>query len=346
MRVVCLTSAVLLLACGSDVDVEDDSSTGGTGGACPCAASDVADAATEVGIAAGQLVGDVARACAAIATELGQSGVPDVATEVTNDELRLACDLARAGIGASGPATVVVGWGGCAVDHARQGDCELTMSAGACNESPLDRCRPEDIALNCLGTCTECTWDGTAPVPCGGTCDGVCYGMCSGSCSPTNAAGECEGACSGACNGTCAGVCESVIPCSQWCTGQCDASYTVTACASGIRPSILCTDAPPCMALCEVRGLAGVTCATPAVAVETMSAAFESTLSKHLPTVLRANRTCPYLIEATQKALGALPTTEACADELSTFETVLRVAESMLADGCEAGASVQSSFGP
>jgi hypothetical protein len=104
-----------------------------------------------------------------------------------------------------------------------------------------------------------------------------------------------------------------------------------------------------CDPICRARGLAGGSCAKPAVVV--VSSADVSALENHLPAVVQTAGMCDWLVEASetllQIALDLDPSTlsNACASSLSEIQTRLASLAASSATICQASAAIPSGVG-
>jgi hypothetical protein len=279
-------------------------------------------AAAALVTAAGELKAEVATACANIANDLGQQGVPAVTgASTSDDDLQTACDLATAAINAAINAgasfELMISGGECIVDAAAQISCEAACRVDAsCDLGSVEtRCAPGDLAGSCPGQCAgscevqsgavECL--GTCRAECVGTCSGTCTGGCSGNCTGAcdgqsstgpcggTCAGQCDATCSGKCgaecDGTCSGSCQYSAPsatCEGRCTGACDVSFTAPTCGGELTPPTCEVDAD-CEAGCNGSALYSAVCTPPGVQLVfsgTPSAVLQATLEVNLPAII------------------------------------------------------------
>ena len=268
--------------------------------------------------AAGSMKGKLAVACAAIANDLGATGVPDVGdgSNVSDDDLTATCDKASASItaeiSASGSISVAIEGGKCEVSASAQFDCEASCDVnGTCEPGSIEaQCSPGELSGTCSGECkagATCQGSATVAADCKGTCEATCTGTCGGNCS-----GKCEGTCSaqdgqgnctGTCDGTCTGKCDTQcegkcsgncklaadanISCGAeaTCKGECSVAMTAPKCEAKLNPPSCNLDAN-CEAGCQGQASAKVECSEPKIVVTgSANVAFAATLEANLPAV-------------------------------------------------------------
>jgi len=237
----------------------------------------------------GDMKASVGVACANIANDLGQTGVPDVSdpTALSDDDVTTACNLAKAGItasiNASGSISVQVIGGECHVKADAQISCEASCSVdGSCDPGTVDvRCDPGELSGSCSAECTgSCTVE-TGSVDCQGGCSGTCNGDCSGACGA-----GCSGKCDGTCTGQCTGTCDVVAPsatCSGSCKGGCSVEYTAPKCEGELKPPSCDIDAE-CKGGCNAQGNLEAECTEPQIIIEG-NADLKATLEANLPAI-------------------------------------------------------------
>ena len=242
----------------------------------------------------GEMKGSVAVACAQIATDLGESDVPDVGdgTDVADDDVTTACNLASAAIDAAitanGSVSIQVIGGKCEVNASAQLNCEASCQVDAsCDGGSVEvRCEPGELSGECSAECTgECTVT-SGSVTCEGGCSGTCTGDCSGTCAATGTSGACEGSCEGTCEGECTGTCE-VVPatatCSGSCKGGCSVEITAPSCEAELTAPSCEVDAE-CSGGCDAQGSIDAECTPPQIIIEG-NADLKATLEANLPAI-------------------------------------------------------------
>lgn len=182
--------------------------------------------------------GDVAAACAAIASDLGEDGFNE-------KDVAEACRAADRGIaahiGVGIELELIATPPRCHIDAQARVDCEAGCQIDIeCTEPELHvRCEEGKFAVECDVDCEAnveayCELSAEVVAECQGSCEGYCEGGCEGSCSGScdgRCDGKCEGStdgegrCDGICHGTCEGSCSG--SCSGTCAGQCEGSCRV-----------------------------------------------------------------------------------------------------------------------
>jgi hypothetical protein len=256
--------------------------------------------------ASGELKGEIALACATIATDMGQAGVPAVnGANTSDDDLTTACDLASASIttaiNAGATFELMITGGECTVNASAQLDCEASCQVDAsCDPGSIDvRCTPGNLSGGCTGQCdgscevqggsVDCV--GSCSAECTGTCGGNCTGTCNGTQSGGTCSGTCVGKCDAECSGTCTGSCTYTAPsatCSGSCTGSCDVAFTAPKCEGELTPPSCTVDAD-CQAGCKGDAQFSAVCTPPSVELVfagTANANLQATLEANLPAIL------------------------------------------------------------
>jgi hypothetical protein len=242
---------------------------------------------------------DVANACQAIATDLGED--PNAVKERTADKRAQAwCNLAIAKIAEkAGQAKFTLDYQppACTVNASLQASCEARCSAKVeCEVTPgqiIARCDPGKLSGKCSATCeAKCEGSANLAVTCDGTCSGACEGSCAGTCD--NMLGnECNGRCAGTCQGKCRGTCDvsasAGVQCEGQCTGGCSVEVTAPKCTAELTPpSAECNADASCSGSCKASASAKVDCTEPSLTIGG-SAGLEdviATLKVNLPKLL------------------------------------------------------------
>ena len=313
-------TVLLVAACGSDV-----SSGGGGSGPSPDCGDDIpcldrhAQAADAIEAGAIAMRAEVASACAAIAADLGASGVPDVSNPATvsDSDVELACELASAQLALAAQAQTAtyqlsIGGDYCAVDADAQLACEAALPPGGCDPGTmLDRCPPASLVGNCQGGCSgDCT--GTA-AQCAGFCQGRCEGQCSGNCLTATPNGSCNGVCDGVCSGLCHGTCSieasASVQCNGLCEGACDSQLSEPLCTDELG-AVGCDVDPLCASACAALGAAGASCPPPFIGIGASAGsadpAFIATVEANLPALRAATRRAAFLLAAIEAPANLL----------------------------------------
>jgi hypothetical protein len=266
----------------------------------------LSDAADALVTASGELKAEVAVACANIANDMGQAGVPAVnGANTSDDDLQTACELASASITAAINAgasfSLQITGGECTVNASAALDCEASCQVDAsCDPGSIDvRCEPGKLSGGCSGGCSgSCSVDGGS-VDCVGECSAQCTGTCSGNCTGTcstgepsgsHCAGNCQGSCSAECSGTCSGSCTYTQPsatCEGQCQGSCDVAFTAPKCEGTITPPSCAVDAD-CEAGCTGNAQFSAECTPPEITIVfsgTANADLQATLETNLPAI-------------------------------------------------------------
>jgi hypothetical protein len=201
-------------------------------------------AAAALGTVSASITDDVFQACNNIAVAMGETAiVPATTGKPTDDEVKMACNMVKAGLDAelTASATVVVVFEPpvCTVDAQASIDCSASCDvSGTCTPPMVTEimCSGGELSFACDGTCEgTLSCEVSASADCGATCMGSCSGGCTGSCEGTadctaTCTGTCNGTCSvalgsdGSCAGTCMGECKGTCSASVSCEGSCDAT--------------------------------------------------------------------------------------------------------------------------
>lgn len=208
------------------------------------------EAAATLGTVSASIQADVFTACNNIAVSMGETAiVPAASGAPTDDEVKSACNLVKAGLSAEieAGATVNVVFEPpvCTINAQASVDCSARCDVNAaCTPGQLEvMCEGGELSVSCEGTCEgELSCEVSASAECGATCEGSCSGGCTGSCEGT---AMCEGSCEGSCTGTamCEGKCEGT------CEGDCSVALNQDGSCDG-----------DCMGTCEGSCSAAVDC--------------------------------------------------------------------------------------
>ena len=243
---------------------------------------------------------EVATACVAIATDLEVDGVPTVSAEMTDEEVRQACELAegaiQAEIDAGVTVEVVVEGGRCEVAAEAQFDCEAGCTVeGECDPGTVEvRCDPGELSVECEGSCdVDAYCQGSAEVA--ANCSGSCSGGCTGTCDGDAVEGaSCAGVCEGSCTGECEITADAGIDCGAdvRCRGGCTGTATAPSCEAELEPPS-CDIEADCQAGCDGQASFEAECTPPTVAVVIDGGAhanLASTLTTNLPALINGFR--------------------------------------------------------
>jgi hypothetical protein len=314
---------------------------GGLAGGCEAdirATAEAFSASVDALVAAsGEMKASLYVACANIATDLGAADAPDpAATDVGDEDLTAACDLAATAIGeakasVTGSVQLIYVAPKCEVNASAQLSCEADCTVDAeCDPGTIEaRCTEGELSGTCSGECTgtvscegsasvaaEC--EGTCAAECTGTCEGTCNGTCEGTCSAENTDGECAGTCEGTCTGscsakctgTCSGSCElaadAEVECSgsASCKGECSVEMTAPKCEAELEPPSCEMDAD-CQAGCKGNAQFEATCTKPSVSVVAQgNAELTATLEANMPAVFQVAAQAELMVEAAADVAG------------------------------------------
>ncbi len=231
---------------------------------------------------------DVADACAAIARDLGESGIKandgldpgERAKDVCERTAKLIKQKREEGgvvllLYTHAPRCTV------GLDDFRS--CVQQCDSGLSPEASGVQCDSESAGGRCEAKCGgECIEMFTEE--CNGVCHGACRGGCSdefygkcggrciGSCDGQSISGKCEGTCDGKCSsdadgscqgpckGKCSGACVSEkkkAVCPGTCVGTCSEDFRAERCAFATGPAEM---VPACGAMCDAAGVGKANC--------------------------------------------------------------------------------------
>jgi hypothetical protein len=243
---------------------------------------------------------DVANACQAIATDLGED--PNAVKETAADAKAAAwCNKALAAINTKlGQNKLVINYQppSCNVNATVQANCEAKCSANVqCEVTPaqiIARCDPGKLSGKCDAQCTgTCEGAANLSVTCEGVCEGECDGACNGQCSQKDSGGACAGRCDGTCKGQCRGSCKvdanANVKCEGSCTGGCSVEVKAPKCKGELKPpSADCQGDVNCAASCQASASAKVECTEPSLTVDAQAGVEDviATLKVNLPKLL------------------------------------------------------------
>lgn len=243
---------------------------------------------------------DVAGACQAIATDLGED--PNSVKETAPDAKASAwCNKALAAINTKlGQNKLVINYQppSCNVNASVQANCEARCSANVqCEVTPaqiIARCEPGQLSGKCEAECTgSCEGSANLAVTCEGVCEGECDGACAGQCATKDSGGACAGRCDGTCKGQCRGSCKvdagAKVKCEGSCTGGCSVEVKAPKCKGELKPpSAECTGDANCSASCQASASARVECTEPSLTIDGQAGVIDviSTLKVNLPKLL------------------------------------------------------------
>lgn len=285
------------------------------------------DATAALIVSANDLKFEVATACAAIATDLGQTGVPAITAEVTDEEARTACQLAIDGINAELEAgvtiDVLVQGGYCEVNAEAQFSCEAECTVeGECDPGSIEtRCDPGYLSVECDGECTAgayCQGSVDVEANCVGSCEGACNGTCDA--SPIEGA-ECVGTCDGTCTGECHLDADVNVECGAEvrCRGGCTVEGQAPRCETEIEPPE-CDIEADCQAGCDGQASFEAECYPPEVLIIASGGvdpeAFIATLEANLPSIYNAFEVYgPLIVDQAEAVANAAADTLAAAND-------------------------------
>lgn len=235
----------------------------------------LAQAVSDVAVAASRLARDVDEACVDLALRFGAASTDprlDPARPV-GDHCDVASELllARKQELVAAKLTVWVTEESCLADVGYQVACESGCRADrTCTEASIEaRCPSGDALVACDGACDgACVGSESAPASCDGRCSGTCLGSCvdpEGDPLASFVPGErCTGRCVGKCGGTCES--EKAERCDGTCRGSCEGTASTPRCASDLAaPS--CPGDADCAAACRASAFARATCGSGALGV-------------------------------------------------------------------------------
>lgn len=315
-----------------------------------CSANIVAEveslttAADSLMAAADGLKLDVATACYNIATDLGQTDLPAVSAEMTDEDIETICTAALTAINAELDAgltvDVLVQGGYCEIDAEAQLSCEAECQIeGECDPGSIEtRCDPGYLSVMCDGECQANAWcEGSVEVEanCTGECAGMCKGQCDAADTPEEGL-ECAGLCEGTCTGECHIAADANIDCGAEvrCRGGCSVEGRLPVCRTTIEEPYCDVDAD-CNAGCQGQASFEATCHEPEVFVVVTGGinpeAFTATIEENLPALIEAFKLySPIIVEqATATAEAAARVANAAGE--TTLCNVLVAGDTALA---------------
>jgi hypothetical protein len=218
----------------------------------------LAQATSDVSIAAASLSARLDGACRRLVTGLGLAQPVEAPCALAAQALReRRSQLAAAHL------DVRVAPPRCPIAAELLSACEVRCQVDvSCTSAALaTRCAPADVQGRCSGACLgACEGSEGAAIACAGRCAGVC----TGSCTTKGVSSARDGAaCDGRCEGTCTAACASDAPsaCEGVCRGGCAGEYSGISCDGPVAaPS--CAGDSDCLASCLASASARSACSS------------------------------------------------------------------------------------